>query len=725
MSKLIFSSSSSVLEEQFRGINGGGSSSPGYYSIAFTGDGYLYTHGCKFRIYKIVNEVAQGLGLSFNNSNGQLMLTDGATQLAAVQVVGTISGDAIITATRASGDAKSYTLTHAAPNNLSYDGVTYGSIPVANNVATLNAVNLPSIILDAYGHITAASNVTLDVTKVKGTLLTNELDNFYVLGASGNSIQSPSYIDTIYFNKDGTFKASLIYEGNDKLEDKYAAKQNATNSSVGTVYLSDAIDGTADAESGYTAATPLAVSSAVASANRYAEDLFTQNDALVFIGTITSSGVFKSHNERILPNVVNNTTTITAQTFDYRAGYTMKFTDSGTITLGTGANAVEFTVEPGDVLLAINDKNQVYKGSDFTVIQNNISGGLVSATDLNGIVTGSGTRTLSAFAYPDSGTPVLQYNNGLQWAAVNSLWRTIYDVNSNSIQDKNIVLKTATGNGTQTPLTVTFGTEGSNATITYTLHPAAIVAGAAHNLTITQSSTQFVYAPGTGADLVIGAGLKLTSSTSGDNTTYTLNHPAATNVYSTGVLGTVTTDSYGHVTSITQVTSLQNPESLYIGTASQAYGSYKGDSKLGLTFSGNTDVTVTPQVFNEVSGMVYDTNKRTASVNFDIAITHRYRPINIIDTENTTTNVLIDSSATALSLKEGTHITLSNSSGTVTINAAWREVDLYTVTQNTLAQGTLADTSALIFGSDFLADSNGLGICWTEIDTNGNITYVK
>jgi len=46
----------------------------------------------------------------------------------------------------------------------------------------------------------------------------------------------------------------------------------------------------------------------------------------------------------------------------------MKFTDAGTLTLGSGNNAVAFIVEPGDVLLAINDKGDTFKGSDFTVI---------------------------------------------------------------------------------------------------------------------------------------------------------------------------------------------------------------------------------------------------------------------------------------------------------------------------------------------------------------------
>jgi len=76
-------------------------------------------------------------------------------------------------------------------------------------------------------------------------------------------------------DRSGNFRAKTIYEDGDKLEDKYAAKQQATDEVTGTVLLSDAINSSLNAVSGKTAATPLAVKNAIDAANRYAEDLFT------------------------------------------------------------------------------------------------------------------------------------------------------------------------------------------------------------------------------------------------------------------------------------------------------------------------------------------------------------------------------------------------------------------------------------------------------------------
>ena len=718
MGKLIFASSSTALEQQLPGINGGTPSSQGYYSITITSDGYFYTHGQKFRLYKVINGATEGFGLSYSNSNGNLVLTDGNTQIASVAVVGEIQGDSIITATRANNNNKLYTLTHAQPQNLVVN-TTYGS------AVTLDAVNVPSLTIDAYGHVTTISNVAINTTKVKGNEFNNELNNYYLIGVKNGDIQTPLYNTNIYMDRSGNFRAKTIYEDGDKLEDKYAAKQQATDEVTGTVLLSDAINSSLNAVSGKTAATPLAVKNAIDAANRYAEDLFTQNDALVFIGTITHTGIFKTHNARLVPDIINDTSSITASSFDYKAGYTMKFTDAGTLTLGSGNNAVAFIVEPGDVLLAINDKGDTFKGSDFTVIQNNISGALTSDTELNGIVTANSSRTLTAFAYPVTGTPLLRYNNGLEWTDASSIWRT-YTCGGSSIQNKNIVLKTAIGEGTTTPFTIEFGTEGNNASITYTIHPNAIVTGSVKNLTIIQESTSFVYTPAQGNTLTIGNGLNLIKD---NNDAFSLSHPTVSNYYTTGVLGRVTTDAFGHVTSIAEVTSLVNPEPLYIGTKTEAYGSYKGDAKLGLTFTAGTDVTITPTTFDDTNGMIYDAdNQKTAGIDFKIEFAHKYRPISLVtNVEGTSVEatILANSVASALKFQEGTHITISNSEGTLTFNSTWRDIELYTVSSNTLVRGSLSDNSDLIFDSDFIADSDGLGICWTEIDTNGNITYVK
>ena len=69
MSKLIYSPTSSLMEGTYAGIkNTDQAVNPVYRAIAFTGDGYLYTHGKKFRLFNVANDVIEGL--SFQVENG-------------------------------------------------------------------------------------------------------------------------------------------------------------------------------------------------------------------------------------------------------------------------------------------------------------------------------------------------------------------------------------------------------------------------------------------------------------------------------------------------------------------------------------------------------------------------------------------------------------------------------------------------------------------------------
>jgi len=69
MSKLIYAPSASLIEGTYSGIkNADQAVNTVYHSVAFTGDGYMYTHGKKFRLFLVQNE---GLtGISFNITNG-------------------------------------------------------------------------------------------------------------------------------------------------------------------------------------------------------------------------------------------------------------------------------------------------------------------------------------------------------------------------------------------------------------------------------------------------------------------------------------------------------------------------------------------------------------------------------------------------------------------------------------------------------------------------------
>jgi hypothetical protein len=60
------------------------------------------------------------------------------------------------------------------------------------------------------------------------------------------------------------------------------------------------------------------------------------------------------------------------------------------------------------------------------------------------------------------------------------------------------------------------------------------------------------------------------------------------------------------------------------------------------------------------------------------------------------------------------------------INAedTWRNIEAYRFTSNTLSRSSIG-SSSLQFSSDFLISNDELGLCWTEIDAQGQVTYVR
>jgi len=85
MSKLIFAPTSDILESSYISIrNSDQAANPLYKSVAFTGDGYVYTHGKKFRLFVVGNQLE---GLGFSVANGTASLTIDSTVLGSGTVV--------------------------------------------------------------------------------------------------------------------------------------------------------------------------------------------------------------------------------------------------------------------------------------------------------------------------------------------------------------------------------------------------------------------------------------------------------------------------------------------------------------------------------------------------------------------------------------------------------------------------------------------------------------
>jgi hypothetical protein len=63
--------------------------------------------------------------------------------------------------------------------------------------------------------------------------------------------------------------------------------------------LSDGYDNSKGTSSGI-AATPKAVAAALAAANTYTDGVIASYDSMVFVGTITNTGVIKGHNSSVI-----------------------------------------------------------------------------------------------------------------------------------------------------------------------------------------------------------------------------------------------------------------------------------------------------------------------------------------------------------------------------------------------------------------------------------------
>ena len=98
MSKLIYAHTSALAESTFTGINVPDQTlNEVYRSVAFTGDGYMYTHGKKFRLFNVDNSGVQGV--AFSAVNGTVSLSIDGTTIGSGNIIQSITGDGIVTAT--------------------------------------------------------------------------------------------------------------------------------------------------------------------------------------------------------------------------------------------------------------------------------------------------------------------------------------------------------------------------------------------------------------------------------------------------------------------------------------------------------------------------------------------------------------------------------------------------------------------------------------------------
>lgn len=679
MSKLIYSPTSTLMEDTYQNIRESDQTTNGaYFSIGFTGDGYMYTHGKKFRLFQIINNTLSGF--TFNVSGGTAQLIIDGTTIGQGTVVQSINNDTIINATTTNGVV---TLSHKQYLN---ESGQYGS-----------ATKIPIVTVDNYGHISAISQSSdLDLTKVIANAVSNT-GNYYLTGVIDNTAQNPIYSTNAYIDNAGNIYGNNFYLDGEALSTLFApldhVEQEATSTTIGHVKLYDSADATKDVASSF-AATPNAVYQALSLAKAYADDLVTAQDSMIFVGTIDSTGIIRAHNANIL-TATDDITNV--ENTEYKVGWTFRFTTSGTF------NGKE--VEVGDILIAVGSKNTDFDINDWTIIQNNISGALTSTNNLNGLLYASNSRNIQSIAL-QSGV-VTSNGSALSFVNPNTLWRTI-KVNNTSIENNELNLK----EGTNVRLV------NNNGEVTIGVSSSDII-GSSSSLTFTKDLVQFEYNPSSAANLNIGGGLELLL----ENNVYTLDH-ISSNISVSNKLGSITIDSYGHVTGFTEVTSLKNPNSITIRDENTEYIVYDGSVAKILKILNGTDINLT----------------LAAGVDNDIvltpSITHKYRPISFYPTlaDLAPTVLIANNASTTFTLVGGDNVTLTNlddngnplDSGILRINAedTWRAILAYKFAGGEFSRSSIGSGS-LKFSSDFMFASDEIGLCWTEIDSEGRVTYVN
>lgn len=682
MSKLIYSPTSSLIEGTYTGIkNSDQAVNPVYRSVAFTGDGYLYTHGKKFRLFNVADNVVEGLVFSIQNGTAGFYI-DG-TAMGTGTVVQSVTGDGVVTASTTNG---AVTLGHVTPLTAQQAG-TYGS-----------SSQIPIITVNENGHIMAISNsTTIDVSQLRANPTTTA-GQYHPVGVINSNLQNPSYQTNFYFDGSGNVYGYNYYLNGTQLSELFApiahTEVYATNSIYGHVKLFDQADSEKDQAAHY-AATPKAVAAAIATANQYSQDLFAAQDAMVFIGTLTAAGVITAHNDSVATGVTDNTTTL--DQLDYKVGWTLRFTTAGTY---QGED-----VEPGDMIIAIKKKVTEFKITDWAIIQTNISGALTATSNLSGVLYANNSRVINSLALTSG---ILSSDgSSISFVNPNTTWRDI-QVNSQSISTNTLNLV----DGTHISITK------SNGTVTIGVDTADIIATSA-SFNIVQDNTTFTYNPTATSTLNIGDLLTLTAN----NNTYTLSHAAGTKF--TNVFGRITTDDYGHITNVTDVSSLPNPGNLIFkvndGTSIL---SYSGSENKTLIFANGTDIGFSSST---------DAN---SNIVLTPSITHKYRGIQFFPTQTSesATSLLANTVNTVFTLVGGNNVTLTNvdsqnqnlPAGTLMIHAedTWRDIQAYKFTSNLLSRSSIG-SAAMKFNDDFLYSSEELSISWTEIDDEGRVTYVN
>lgn len=694
MAKLIHSISLAAFKTAFQNW-AVETDNPAYKSVAFTDDGYIYTHGKVFKI-----DLYDGAGLTDFSRDGLTanVTVSGVTKSMTLPSLTTTTSD-IITLSNPTGNGN-YSIAHG--NKLSAAGSFVSS--VSNYQLTPTGANY-----DTYGHITSIKTGTavhLDyVARTADNATTTTLPLFF-----GNSTTGVVNYNTniSVIPSSGTIQATIFKENGTSLADKYASKSTfnthtsttATASVLGHVKLIDTYSETNDATKGL-AATPKAVYQAYTDAKTYADGLLAANDAMIFKGTIGNS--------------TSGATVTALPTAKYSAGWTYRV-----VTAGTYAGQA---CEIGDLIIAVKDgpaSGTSVVNADWTVAQTNIDGAVTASAALtaNTLILGNGNKTVKSLANGTNGQ-ILQFN-GTTPAWVTASFSRQIKVNGTEI----LAANTSTALDLKSGSNISITNSGGAVTIAAS---GLVTSGSLQNLTFYNGSTSLgTYNATTAAALKAEGGLKMTA----DSGTYSIAHSNSVTALTTATPKKIAYDAYGHITSTADISNLiikinsgtTEGTTLYTynGNTAKTLDIKPSGSIKFTTAAGSLTISATDTLYKLVVGG----NSATSNA----ATTNGNTYLRLLTTGNTA------SGSFKITGSGATKVT-SDASGNITIDSlnSWRSVYAWELSElgpdSDTIDKVLAEsisTDPLRFGSSFAYDGKGskeIELVWLEIDASGNKTY--
>lgn len=694
MSKLIYAASLEGFKRAFSDWEN--TTSSVYKSIAFTNDGYLYTHGKIFQMSPTGSENPFGLSLGISGQKLSVTLS-GYTDHVDLPIIDiNTPTDRDLTITKSNGI---YSIDH---KNRLDENTTFGS-----TVTSEESIFIPSLSFNNTGHLLSGNNTPITLNKVK-IEEDSELSKVFITTANKSGNTTLLINSSLYANlTSGSLYASKFFQNGESLENLYSIKNHASSENsygigsnilYGHLKLSDSISSNLGINDGV-ASTPKAVLDAINTVKEYSKTLLGTTDAMVFVGTISGNGTIISYNSVVVTqDIIPNETTI-SQLINYSAGWTFKIISNGSIS-GIGR------LETGDMLICTSDYTSSYNAKDWTAIQTNIDGAVSISSNLleNSLIIGSSSTTVTSLANGEQGQYLIIGSSGIpEWTSIGVSMRAIkYNGIEFISSNNNTALDIQEGEG----ISIT----GTSSTGKLTISSSGV--RDTYPLIFNNDSIKvFEYQPKSKSSTInITGGLKLELI----EDIPTLSH---SNTYTSKQEGLykITVDKYGHVSAGDLVESLPNKYALNIQSSSGTkIDSYNGSVEKTIKLVNGTDISLTPSTSNNI-------------ITITPSITHRYRPISIQNNEDPIKDILSNSNSGKLVLKSGENVTINNDSNTIIISAmndnTWRDVKA-NIPGKSFSPISIG-VSDLIFGEDFIwEDSGKLLLGWTEISETGEITYV-